>query len=453
MYPDKLSYGGFILRKIVYILVLCILILNLSACSTTPVDTQSGIDEQTLYYPAENPSYKEEVNLNNSGEVNIDEVPPTNTDISDINNVSTEMRGIWISYLDYEGLLKGKNESEANSSIRSAFENIKEKGFNTLFLQVRPFSDALYNSSYFPWSHILTGEQSLDPGYDPLSMMIEIGKSMDLSIHAWINPYRVKLPSRPDVLSEDNIAKQWLDSGSLNVIETSEGVFLNPASPESIDLVLNGVEEIVANYDVDGIHFDDYFYPTTDTSFDELSYTEYLSSGGELELDEWRLENVNTLIKKTYEIIKSINKDAVFGISPQGNLSNNYKTQYADVKTWCGNSGYIDYIMPQVYYGYDHQTNSYTDTILEWQSIITDDNVKLYVGLAGYKVGVSDKWAGDASEEWVGKSDILMRQVIDARTLGQYGGFVLYRYDSIFNPEDSVSGVVEIEMNNLRSIF
>lgn len=441
-------------------MVVCVLFLMLIFSATScGLNTNNEASEDITNFPAESPNPNEQVYFNSDESTENNEVQSQLTE-SDEQAVQTvkpkdkgELRGIWISYLDYENLIAGKNKSDSKESFEQAFSNIKDMGLNTVFVQVRPFADALYNSNYFPWSHVIMGEQAVGPEYDPLELMIQVGHSMDLEIHAWINPYRVQLPGRPETLSEENLAKKWLDSGSDNVIQTSEGIFFNPASTETIDLVLDGVEEILNGYDVDGIHFDDYFYPTTDASFDSKSYKEYQSNGGDLELSQWRIENVNTLVQKTYSLVKQINADIVFGISPQGSIENNYNSQYADVKTWCENNGYIDYIMPQIYYGYENEAHPYTEAILEWDSITKDSTVDLYIGLASYKIGLTDKWAGTGADEWTVNNDVLMRQVIDARTLNNYNGFVLYRYDSIFRPDNNVSDNINAEISNLTPLM
>lgn len=446
------------MRKVISYILLFVLILNCTSCSFY---TESNGDydegESLLNYPAESPDPRESVEFD--GEDNASEQVVIVSDES-VPSVQTnkhgedyEMRGVWISYLDYENLLTNKSQQDAVESVTKAFADAKELGLNTLFLHVRPFADAFYISDYFPWSHILKGEQAVAPGYDPLAMMIDVAHSMDMEVHAWLNPYRVKLTDRPTVLSDNNIAKQWLESGGDDVIETSEGVFFNPASPQAVELVVNGAEEIVRKYDIDGIHFDDYFYPTTDPLFDKSSYDAYISEGGELELAQWRMENVNTLIKKIYSAIKAIKPDVLFGISPAGGIRNNYEMQYADVKTWCSNSGYIDYIMPQIYFGYDHGIYPYTETVLEWANLITVPDIDLYVGLAPYKIGLYDEWAGDGIKEWVESDDVIMRQIVDARTLNHYGGFVLYRYDSLFNPEAGVAERVGVQKEKLLSVM
>ena len=201
---------------------------------------------------------------------------------------NTELRGVWITYMDL-ALEDGKrSEKDFTEKFRKMAENSKNSGFNTLIVQVRPFNDALYKSELFPTSHIIAGVQGEELNYDPLKIMCDICNETDLSIHAWVNPYRVSLNETPDMLSDDN---PYIKNEELGV-ETNNGIYLNPALIEVRDLIVKGVCEIIENYDVDGIQFDDYFYPTTDESFDKEQYEEYCNTHTEpMSLQEWRMNN------------------------------------------------------------------------------------------------------------------------------------------------------------------
>ncbi len=364
-----------------------------------------------------------------------------------------ELRAVWVSYLDLETMLKGKSSSGAQSAINAAFDKVAGLSMNAVIVQVRPFADALYSSDYFPWSRILTGTQGQGPGYDPLGLMVDAAHSRGLDIHVWINPYRVLTSTSYDKLSAGHIAREWKDEGNdYTVTVDSAGIFFNPARQEVRDYIIDGVAEIVENYDIDGVHYDDYFYPTTAASFDRTAYSEYTAGGGSKSLANWRMENVNKLIKGTYSAIKAIDSSVQFGVSPNGNIDINYSSLYADVKTWCQSAGYIDYIMPQLYYGFDNETCPYEATLKRWNSMITAD-VSLYTGLAVYKIGVNDQWAGKGATEWQNNSDILMREVNSARKASKYEGFALYRYDSVFNPSTSVKARVNEELGNLEAIL
>ena len=374
-------------------------------------------------------------------------------------NTQGERRAVWLSYLELQDLLSA-DKAQTQKHLENVFDNIDAMGLNTVIVQVRPFADAIYKSSYFPWSHIITGTQGQDPGYDPLQLMIDLARERDLRIEAWINPYRVKTPTQ--TLDTDTIIYQWLMEQDDYVVTTqgesgeaalSQALYLNPAIDENQALIVNGVKELVQNYDIDAIHFDDYFYPTTDVVFDSKAYEK---SGKELSLDDWRRNNVNTLIHKVYEAIKAIDENMEFGISPQGNIDINYNKQYADVKYWIEKEGYLDYIMPQVYYGFKNSV-PFAATVEEWADLASQSDVDLYIGLAAYKIGQEDQWAGEEGmDEWiVDGGDLLKRQVEFCRDLqgDSYKGFSLYNYGTLFQPEQSVKELVEEEKENLKTIL
>lgn len=349
-----------------------------------------------------------------------------------------EMRGVWVSYME----LSMENES---SKTQKAFEDkfteisqkCRESGFNTLIVQVRPFCDALYKSSYFPWSHILTGTQGENPQYDALQIMCDICKENNLKIHAWINPYRVSSNETPKKLSDNN---PYIKNSEIG-IKTDNGIFLDPSNETAQQLISDGVKEIAENYDVDGIQFDDYFYPTEDESFDKKQYEAYIEKYGKensMSLDNWRMQNVNTLICKIYRTIKSVDSSVEFGISPQGNIDNN-DGLYADVKSWCTCKGFADYICPQIYFSLENPALTFEDCLNSWTSLDFDENVKLYVGLGGYKAG-----NGEYDEEtWLLSDSILADEYDILRNNKSVRGFMLYSYSCL---EDDTA---KKEINNL----
>ena len=367
--------------------------------------------------------------------------------------VSGEVRAVWISYLEYQSMLTGKSEKEFKNSIKAMFTNLANDGFNTVYVHARSHSDAYYNSDIFPWSVYCTRTEGQNPGFDPLKIMVKEAHAAGLKIEAWINPYRISGKTDTNKISKGNPAYKWLDTDKVVVVEKT-GIFYNPADEDVIDLVVRGVEELVINYAVDGIHFDDYFYPTTDESLDSDYYKSYKSTGGRLSLAAWRRQNVNELISRVYSAVKSINPDCVFGVSPTGNTNSNYSALYCDVYTWVTSAGYVDYICPQLYYGFNHKSLPYLTVLDEFDDMITKSGVKLIIGLAAYKAGAEDTYAGSTGKlEWTQNSDILSREVAAARRAKNYGGFALYRYDSLYNPAKSVAEIVGKEKRNLLDIM
>lgn len=348
-----------------------------------------------------------------------------NTKVEQNERSTKEMRGVWVSYIE----LDMQNESDkSESAFREKFKDIaitsKNAGFNTLIVQVRPFCDALYKSAYFPYSHILSGEQGVSPDYDALKVMCEVCSQLDLDIHAWVNPYRISTDSTPQVLSENN---PYVIDNELGE-ETESGIFLNPANKMARKLIIDGVTEIVRNYDVDGIQFDDYFYPTQDSEFDDEEYAEYVDTVGAMNcmsVDNWRIANVNTLICDTYRAIHKISNDVDFGISPQGNIDNNAKI-YADVKSWCICKGFVDYICPQLYYSLENPALTFENSLNSWASLDINKNVKLYVGLAGYKANT------DSDEgTWLYSDNVLSKEYKIAMQNEKVSGIMLYSYSAL----------------------
>lgn len=360
-------------------------------------------------------SYKQELNNNESAFLNKDE----------------EYRAIFISYLEFDKYIKDLDNDTSKANIVKMIDNMYKNNFNMVILHVRPFSDAIYKSDIFPYSRYVSTSEGVDPGYDILSFFIEEAHKKDIEIHAWINPYRIRNTTDINDISKDNPAYKYLGTNHVKVIE-GKGIYYNPASEIVQDLIISGVEEIVKNYDVDGIHFDDYFYP--DDTIDLDNYTLYINEGGTLTLSDYRLNNTSTLIKKVYEKIKSIDKDVLFGISPEGNINNNYDINYIDTKKITSEIGYIDYIMPQIYFGFLNEIMPFMETASMWNSLIKVDDIKLIPALAFYKVGTIDEYAKSGREEWLNYNNIIKKQVLISRNLSNYEGFSIFRYDYIFGP-------------------
>ncbi len=341
------------------------------------------------------------------------------------------LKGVWISYIELQGVDFSTRDS-FTADMSEMFTNAKNMGLNTVIVHARSFGDAFYKSSFFPYSHIMTGTQGADPGYDPLEIMVKLAHDTGLRIEAWINPYRVKLYNHPQRLSADNPAQN-----TALTVTTDSGIFYNPALQEVRDLVTEGVVEIVKNYDVDGIHFDDYFYPSTEEYIDRQQYARY--SGG-MSLADWRRENVNMLVRQVYAAIKQENPDITFGISPQGNDDNNYTMQYSDVALWLREEGYCDYIMPQLYWGFDYRTKGGSDRYAfktlsyNWSQYEKRNNVKLFIGMGAYRIGDGDGGYNDQSEWSAGNNLAKMIQVIKANP--DLDGWALYSYNSLYGPGD-----------------
>ncbi len=369
--------------------------------------------------------------------------------------VGDEIRAVWISYLELGTMLTDQSSSQYRSNIRKACANAAEMGLNTIILQVRPFGDAIYPSAYFPQSYLFNGTEGKrnSAPFDALAIAIEEAHAKGLRLEAWVNPYRVRSTASTKPLGNDNPAQDFLDSGSDAVVKSGALISYNPGNTEAQNHIVNGIIELVKNYDIDGIHFDDYFYPTTDASFDKGTYQ---SSGTGKSLAQWRRSNVTTLMGKVYNAIKGVDKSVTFGISPQGNNNNNLNAQYVDIAE-IAQKGYVDYICPQMYFGFNNSGCPYQSTIESFNKMVKGTGVQLYIGLATYKFGKQDSWAGNGINEWVDTTDIIARQVKSARKLTEYGGFILYRYDSCFSIDGFYTGSArtqaKTEMKNLAAIL
>lgn len=358
-----------------------------------------------------------------------------------------EIRGVYISYLEYLTYFKGNSLSINKAYINKMLDNLSSIDINTIFLQVSPFSDSIYNSKIFPYSYTLTGVEGKNPGMDYLEYFIKEGKKRNIKIHAWINPYRISLTNDPNSLSKDNPAYSLLNTNSVSI--SDNGIYYNPASPYVYSLILKQVTELITNYNIAGIHFDDYFYPNN--KIDLVNYENYKNKNkSDISISEYRLNVVNSLIKSVYTLIKDYNKDLIFSIAPDGNINNNYTYHFADVKTWLSDNNYVDLILPQVYYGFSNQYKPFINTLNEWHDLIKNDT-KIVPVLAFYKVGNVDNQAGTGSFEWVNNKNIIKNQINFSKTLKKYQGYVLFRYDFLFN-SNLLNEYSKEEIKNLKII-
>ncbi len=366
--------------------------------------------------------------------------------------VVEDLRGVWIASvanIDFPSK-PGLSSEEQKAELDKIIENAEYMGLNAIFFQVRPTGDALYKSSIFPWSKYLTGEQGKanDKDFDPLKYIIEQGHKKDIQIHAWINPLRLSIDKYSSLekakinLSENHPAKKL---SKAIVLGPDEKLYLDPGNPEAIKLITDGIAEIVKNYDVDGIHFDDYFYPSKTESkgnkdFDDAeTYKKY--KGQFKNKEDWRRNNIDTLVKNTYETVKGIKPEVKFGISPfaiwsnkdrnekgsdtQGGIST-YYDYFADSKKWVEEE-YIDYIAPQLYWNIGFKVADYSVLLDWWKKVCSGTKVKLYVGHAAYKINDTSQ-----ANEWLDPLQI-PKQIAMNRDSKAVSGSVFYGYSALKN--------------------
>lgn len=350
-------------------------------------------------------------------------------------------RAVWVSYLEWQQVDFSTPET-FSVDIAVILDNIRNLGATVVLAQVRPFGDALYPSSYYPFSHLCTGQQGRDPGYDPLALLVQAAHDRGLALEAWVNPYRIQAGLTP-ALCDASPAKLHPDW----VKYTDTGAYLDPANTAVRQYIADAVGELCANYDVDGIHFDDYFYPTTDPAFDAADYAD---SGTVLTRDDWRRENVNALVELCHATARRYG--VRFGVAPVGDPEQNYALQYSDAARWL-RQGTVDYLMPQLYWGQEYVKDGDTSHSLArlagaWAALPRAAGVRLYAGLGAYRIGAGD--GSDAGSEWV-SGRALADQLNLLDRLGVQGAG-LYRYASLFDASD-YAGLAAAEVDAVRQVW
>ena len=345
-----------------------------------------------------------------------------------------EIRAVWISF--YELMLpKGMTRKAFTEKYDALFQQCEELGLNTIFIHARPFTDAIYPSEYYPWSEILTGKQGQNPGYDPLKILCGLAEKHGLAPHAWINPFRAARTDDITRLSAQNPALKHLNLNDRWVLRAAGQYFWNPAVKKTHALIYDGVRELLRNYDLAGVHIDDYFYPVTDAAFDKAEYEAYQKNGGALSQGDWRRDHINVFVRGLYNAVKSTNPYAVFSISPAADIEKNYNGLYADAALWARDPGYCDWMIPQIYYGFENETMPFEQTAGAWAGLAYHETCQLIFGLAAYKTGQEDEFAGSGKLEWTMHDDVLARQIKLTRGLPRYGGFALYSITNIASEE------------------
>ena len=357
-------------------------------------------------------------------------------------NTNQYVKAIWLSQFDMHGVYtkddKQRNIDEYSALIDNIVSNIAELGFNTVFIQLRPNGDSIYPSELFPPSKYVCGSYSNNFIYDPFAIFLAKAKEKGLSIHSWINPLRCMSEEEIKQVSGNYLISEWC--AKRKYVATVNGkYYLDPAHREVREYICLGVAEILQKYSIDGIHIDDYFYPTTSKDFDAQSYLQYKSEGGSLSLEDFRRNNINLLISEIYKTVKNERIDAWFGVSPSGNNKRNYNELYADVALWCGSDGYIDYICPQIYFGFEHSTHSFDKICNEFSSLVTSDSVKLFIGITLEKAalgtdGKEDFYAGTGKSEWIEQKDIVARSLSYCQTLTSCSGVAIFSYQHFYDP-------------------
>lgn len=362
-------------------------------------------------------------------------------------NPDAEVRGVWIAtvgninFPSRQGLSADKLMGELDDIVEYCSDN----RLNTIFFQVRPAADALYKSELFPASEYVSGKQGVMPdgNFDCLEYLITKAHEAKINVHAWVNPLRVtygsaKYPKNDlSYLTKDHIARKNPD---WTVAHADGKLYFDAGIPAVRKYIAEGVREIAENYSVDGVVFDDYFYPYP-VSGAEFDDADTFSAYGKGTLADWRRENINALVKGCYEAVKSVRRECLFGISPFGIWQNDdgrnggsrtsgleaYESLYCDALAWV-KGGYIDYLAPQIYWRFDTSAAPYGVLSDWWNSVLDGTGVKLYISHAAY---MYDEWEAPEGE--------LKTQIEYSRENISYRGSILYGYAALKNNSHGIN--------------
>lgn len=443
------------------ILLLCALSLLCSCDNNEPKDTSQLTDtnepsqsdsESVTDQSTEEPSSSKaptEAPTESSTETNEDPkedaavLPDKVTDY--VANNPENMKALWISQFDlasvYAANKSQRSEESFTKLIKKILSNTVENGFNTVIVQARPYADSMYPSEVYPQSRFINGTYGKYCSYDPFAIIVEEAHALGLSVHGWINPMRCMTTTEIKSVGDEYKIKQFYNDSTKKgkyIVAVNGYYYLNPAYPEVRQLIVDGAKELMEHYELDGLHMDDYFYPTTESSFDTAARKEYNTE--KLSVKDFRREALNKLVSELYAAVKEVRPSALFGISPSGVMNTVYESHCADIYTWCKDEGYIDYICPQIYFGFEHATCPFDKTFEKWFDIIKNPNVKLYVGISlGKAKSKVDNYAGSGKNEWAEHDDIILRELQYLSETQKCDGVAFFCYQYFYNPGNGTS--------------
>lgn len=315
----------------------------------------------------------------------------------------------WLTAVSLSDMLKGATEAAYRAAVHQELTWLCENGFTDVFVQVRSNGDAYYRSRVYPRA------ASWSQDFDPFQVFLEENQQVGLQVHAWINPYRCQTAGQMLKIPDTYPTRMWAQEQAEPIVQVSGRWYLNPADAHAQALICTGAQELLDGYDIAGLHIDDYFYPTTEPELDAAAFAASRSE----DLTAWRTEQVNTLVAALYAQAHAA--DRIFSISPRGDPAASAQLLYADPETWCSQSGYCDWILPQLYYGFDNETCGFAEMLALWQGMVQTDGVRLIPGICTYKVGQADDWAGTGKMEWLTEQEIPARQAAAVLETGLNG--------------------------------
>ncbi|HAT8011504.1 glycoside hydrolase family 10 protein [Citrobacter rodentium] len=388
--------------------------------------------------------------------------PPSATPVSPVKQqkLNEPVRGVWlatVSRLDWPPIASINVDSASaraamqKKALTDKLDNLQSLGINTVFFQVKPDGTALWPSTILPWSDMLTGNIGENPGYDPLRFMLDEAHKRGMRVHAWFNPYRVSVNTRSSTVAELNRTVS-LQPASVFVLHrdwirtAGDRYVLDPGIPEVRDWITSIVAEVVKNYPVDGVQFDDYFYAESPGSAlnDNLTWQRY-GQGFHSKAD-WRRHNTELLIAQVSRTVRQINPQVEFGVSPVGVWRNRshdpagsdtrgaaaYDESYADTRRWV-QQGLLDYIAPQLYWPFSRDAARYDVLAKWWAEVVKPTKTRLYIGVALYKVGEPSKNEPD----WMVNGGVpeLKKQLDLNDAVPQITGTILFRENNLNQPQ------------------
>ncbi len=369
--------------------------------------------------------------------------------------ISKEFRAVWVSNVVNIDLPTTENIEEYQERVITLFDTFKEFNLNSVFFQVRTNNDAFYESKLNPYSRYLTGKEGLKPPFDILKWVIEEARLRKLEFHAWCNPYRISTNGKLSIddylktCDDNNFAKKYPE---VIVLDKGGKLILNPCKMEVKKFVIDSMVELATNYDIDGIHFDDYFYPYSGLHETVNDLNDYENREDKsLSLGDFRRMNVDEVIKGVYDAIKNVDSKLRFGVSPFGIWKNkksdklgsntapacseSYYGQYADAYKWVKDE-IIDYIVPQVYWELGHKIAPFADICDWWAKICENTNVDLYIGHATYRYGNDG--------EFENKLEVV-NQVKYANEFSAVKGNVFFTAKTFLDKEKALPGMEELK--------
>jgi len=362
--------------------------------------------------------------------------------------VSAPEYGMWFSFYEYDELCSGMDKTEFSAFTAQAVKNMKAAGITTLFLHAVAFTDAFYDSAIYPASKLRPSAS-----YDPFALFLEAAHSQGIKVEAWINPFRSIKATEVQDLPADCSIRHFIEDNQNRIKLVNGRWYLNPAYPEVRTLVCDVARELIGKYPVDGIHLDDYFYPDGATEeFDAEAYADAAAQQPDLTLSSFRTANIDSLVSELYTAVKQSNPSCRLSISPAGNYDYCVLRMYGDPVHWIA-AGTVDCLIPQIYWGFEHPTKPFEQTLDQWTAFVRGTRVSMLAGLAAYKIGKAETFTkdnNDAKMEWIRGQSILSRQTDYALRSG-CDGVVYFSYRSLFAPQPRVAYKVQSELEQLKS--